>query len=157
MQSMESYFDQLVDDIREAAKNNKPDGDQHIPDALVPNEWKEQYPGADYMISRPLGNWFGLKKEMFPPADYWNEEQLEFMAKILSQLYLHFNFDPMLYHSYSDYPLPDKKIYETLVKGFDQLETYYHDSQQPVYFCRQETATCPFGRLHCYCLDTFGY
>ena len=154
---MASYFDQLVADIREAAKNNKPNGDQHIPDALVPNEWREKYPGADYMVSRPLGNWFGLKKEMFPPASYWNEEQLEFMAQILTQLYLHFNFDPMLYHPYSDYHMPYDKVYDALVKGFDLLETYYHDSQQSVFFCRQEPGTCPFGRHNCYCLDTFGY
>lgn len=150
---MASYFDQLVADIREAAKNNKPDGDQPIPDALVPNEWREQYPGADYMISRSLSSWFGLTKEMFPPASYWNEEQLEFMAQILTHLYWHFNFEPILYHPYSDYPMPDEMVYDALVRGFDQYETYYADNQQVIYLCEQERGKCPFGSRFCYCED----
>jgi hypothetical protein len=144
------YFDQLVDDIREAAKR-KPEGDQRMPDAIVPNKWREQYPGADYMIARPLAHWFGLTKDMFPPADYWDADQLQFMVQILTQLYRHFNFEPMLFDDYSDNPLPHKMAYETLVKGLDIAETYYKDNLQPVYFCEDNVDTCPFGYDYCHC------
>ena len=150
---MASYFDQLAEDIRAAAKNNKPEGDQPIPDALVPNEWRKQYPHAEYVISRPLRNWFGLKKEMFPPADYWDEEQLEFMVQILTHLYWHFSFEPMLYHPYSDDPLPYEEAYDALIEGFDVIQVYYEDNRQPIYFCERNRDTCPFGDEYCYCRD----
>ena len=150
---MASYFDQLVDDIRKAAKENKPSSDQHMPDAIVPNEWKEQYPGADYMISRPLRHWFGLEKEMFPPAEYWDEEQLDFMVRILTHLYLEFNFEPMLYQYHTPDAPPHELAYAALIRGFDAIETYYVDYQQPVYLCDEDRDTCPFGEDYCFCQD----
>lgn len=147
---MSSYYDQLIDEIREAAKR-KPAESQHMPDAIVPNEWREKYPYGEYMISRRLSDWFGLNREMFPPADYWDAQQLEFMVQILTQLYWHFNYEPMMFHEHSNNPLPHTLAYETLIKGFDIVETYYADHSQSIYFCHNDLDTCPFGEEYCHC------
>ncbi|MGB3781168.1 MAG: hypothetical protein WA960_22575 [Tunicatimonas sp.] len=101
------------------------------------------------MISRPLRHWFGLGKEMFPPAEYWDGEQMDFMVRILTHLYLEFNFEPMHYQ----YRTPDALPHAALVRGFDAIETYYDDDQKPVYLCEEDRDTCPFGEDHCFFQD----
>ncbi|MDF9795055.1 hypothetical protein OKW21_000318 [Catalinimonas alkaloidigena] len=141
MSTMQRYFEQLVDDIRESAKNKDQNVQFNIPTDLL--EVPEEYEHLEVEPAQKASEWFRLSPEMFPPAEKWTERQLLYMCAILRQLYEHYNIIVEL-PSYLPYDL----VYTYLLKAMDVYITCDQESLNDIRFCDGKGYECPFGK-HC--------
>lgn len=141
MSTMQRYFEQLIDDIRESAKNKDQNVQFNIPTDLL--DVPEEYEHLEVEPAQKACDWFRLSPETFPPAEKWTEKQLLYMCVILRQLYEHYNISVEL-PSY----LPYDMVYTYLLKAMDVYTTCEQEHLNEISFCDGKGYDCPFGE-HC--------
>lgn len=154
MSSMQRYFEQLVEDIRESAKNKDQNVQYHIPEDLL--NIPEEYEYLPVELQQKAYEWFRLSPEMFPPASKWSPRQLLYMCVVLRQLFEHYN---IMVEMPND--LPYKKVYQYLLKALNMDTSCHQEYINQISFCEGERSSCPFGdycafdgKYHC---DTWSF
>ena len=141
---MERYINQLVEDIRKAAKQKRPPKMQLDPELEVVRGAEEYLYGTPYKLSSLLG----LNKNAFPPVEKSNTEQLKKLVIEIENLWAEFNF-------YADFPdgLPADYRYKLLLGKWDTEVQYVSIGNIHMEFCDYDTENCPFPKKYCTCLD----
>jgi len=142
---MDKYIEQLIDDMREAAKNLPPVPDFDLPEEMEFLQGVMEWEEADY---KPMQEWFGLEKKHFPPSDSLNDVQIKLMVSEILNLWQAFNFYPTLPDN-----LPDRLTYDILVKYLEEPVQWISEGMSGIEFCDYETDECPFPEEYCMCKD----
>lgn len=135
------YVHQLIEDL-EAAKSNVPE----VPKWL----YEEPMPGLWYIAewenapSKPLSEWFGISKNMFPPISQLSNEDIEHLAFAMSDLWVTFNFIPVLPEK-----LPARYVYKVLADNWDMDAQYISEGSCWIELCSYDPANCPFPIEYC--------
>jgi hypothetical protein len=134
------YLQQLVEDIRESAKNRDENikfPPELVSDSGIPNHLKH----LPIVPAQKIYKWMRLDPEAFPPVNQMEYEQIIYMCNILRQLFEHYRFEVQLPHS-----LPIEMVYEYLIKAFYKVDSISdEDSLNVITFCQGDESTCPFG------------
>ena len=130
---MQRYLKQLIEEMHEAAKNTpaKP---------YYEHDWG---PELDYVIewennpSKPMGEWFGLSLEQFPPVDKLNSLQIEEMNTAFAELWAAYNF-------YAEFPekTPAKLRYELYRKHINEGIVWASQGSSIIDFCTGNCEDC---------------
>ena len=147
---MQSYLTHLLTDIN-AAHRPDDDGEPDGFPATIEEEFEQM---ENWLLTDPVttfGQYCGLDKEQFPPAEKWTSVQLE---KIIIE------FNQMM-HSWgvdTDLPedLPLDIQYQFLVRTLDEKITLVPgEGFTVIEFCEDEPMECPFGKAYCSCQKYF--
>lgn len=134
------YLQQLVDDIRESAKNR----DENIkfpPELISELKVPENLKHLPVVPAQKVHKWMRLDPEAFPPANQMEFDQVIYMCNILKQLFEHYRFEVQLPHS-----LPIEMVYEYLIKALHKIESISEENSiNAIYFCNGDEETCVFG------------
>ncbi|MCB0579887.1 MAG: hypothetical protein KDD10_11345 [Phaeodactylibacter sp.] len=140
---MEKYLNYLLTDIA-AATANVPvltfESSDEGP-AFIPLDEEEKMARREI-----LGDWIGLRQELFPPAGRLSDAQIARLLDAMAQCLDVYNFIP-------HFPagLPARKRYEVLVAQLGkEVPILMHNAWQ-LDFCEYEPRTCPFGESFCQC------
>ncbi|MCB0586217.1 MAG: hypothetical protein KDD06_12940, partial [Phaeodactylibacter sp.] len=93
-----------------------------------------------------LGEWIGLRQELFPPSNRLNDEQMAHLLDAMTQCLDVYNFIP-------HFPagLPVRKRYDVLVAQLGkEVPILMHNAWQ-IDFCEYEPRNCPFDEAFCQC------
>lgn len=137
--SIYRYLEQLVDDIRESAKN-KDHNISYPPELVVAPNVPEHLEHLPVIPVRPVYKWMRLDPEAFPPAEQLNEMQIIYFCNILRQLFEHYNYEVQLPRA-----LPYNMVYHYLIKAFYKVEPCNQENLNTIYFCEGDESNCPFG------------
>ncbi|MCB0559509.1 MAG: hypothetical protein H6573_05315 [Lewinellaceae bacterium] len=140
---MEKYLNYLLTDIAAAAANvpvlTFEESDEGP--SFIPLDEEEKMARREI-----LGDWIGLRQELFPPAHRLNDDQMSHLLDAMNQCLDVYNFIP---HFPSG--LPVRKRYEVLVAQLGkEVPILMHNSWQ-IDFCEYEPHSCPFGESFCQC------
>jgi len=128
-----------------AAKNLPPKPYFDLPDELLGLEGVIEWENCE---RKPVQEWTGITKKMFPPSDRLNEDQLQIMVKEILKLWNAYNFHPTLPEN-----LPPKFAYDILVDHFDKTIEWVSEGIIGIEFCSYEPENCPFPSEYCMCKD----
>lgn len=140
---MQKYLNQLIDDMHHAATQ--------VPQSrIMKGEFDPSYMmELEDMEELPMSEWFGLSKELFPPANRLNAEQHTLMADEFEKLWGAFSFDP-----YFPEGLPARRRYELMRDYLDHKCTHWPGGWIHTFeFCNYDPQNCPFGNEYCRCKD----
>jgi hypothetical protein len=143
MDKMQKYFEQLIEDIKEAMASRERNTARYF--VPMPGEVPEHLLRPPAEKEKKAYQWFNLSLEAFPPADKWNEYQLLYLCVSLRQLFDHYNLLVQLPHK-----MPYDQVYTFLLKALDMTTPCnpYESTVDFISFCDWEKKTCPFGK-HC--------
>ncbi len=141
---MDRYFNQLIEDLKNAAKRKRPPKMELDPELEVVRGAEEYLYGTPYM----LGVLLGISKNTFPPPEKLNENQLEQLATEIEYLWAEFNFHPVFPDD-----LPAIFRYKLLLSKWDEPVQYVSAGNIHVEFCDYDTENCPFPKKYCMCKD----
>ncbi|MCB0567450.1 MAG: hypothetical protein KDD01_24040 [Phaeodactylibacter sp.] len=140
---MKKYLNYLLTDIAAAAANvpvfTFEDSDEGP--SFIPLDEEEKMARREI-----LGEWIGLRQELFPPSNRLNDEQMAHLLDAMSQCLDVYNFIP-------HFPagLPVGKRYDVLVAQLGkEVPILMHNAWQ-IDFCEYEPRSCPFGDAFCQC------
>ena len=140
---MHHYLTHLISEMRRDA--------ERVPKSQIPEETFD----PDYMIElgesaeKPMSQWFGIGKEVFPPSEKLTDEQLRLIASEFEQLWAAYSFEP----NFPD-ELPVKRRYELMREYLDHPCQHWPGGWVLHYeFCDYEPGNCPFGTEFCRCKD----
>ncbi len=138
MSAMQRYFEQLIDDIRESAKNKEENVKFVAPTLLDVPEHLAHLP---VIPARKACDWFRLSLEAFPAAEKWDDDyQLVYMCVILRTLFEHYDINVDLPND-----LPFDMTYEYLLKAMNEYTTCEQDNScNTIDFCHEDSQACPF-------------
>jgi hypothetical protein len=141
--TMHHYLAHLISDMHLAAGR--------VPLSLVaPGEFDPGYMmELEESPEKPMSQWFGLEKELFPPSERLTAEQLEMMASEFEKLWAAFSFMPSFHEG-----LPAKRRYELMRDYLDHPCQHWPGGWVHHFeFCDYEPENCPFGIEFCKCKD----
>ncbi|MCP3932252.1 MAG: hypothetical protein GY705_24535 [Bacteroidetes bacterium] len=133
---MRKYVNYLVQDIA-VVKSSLP-ADVFY-DYVVPFSEED-----DLSLSfKPLGEWYDLQQEVFPPANRLSEKQMEMISEALLDLWETLGFRDYIY------TISVEKRYVSLIEMLKAKTKY--DGFGVFYFlsCDKDTANCPFEECQC--------
>jgi hypothetical protein len=133
------YIHHLLADFRRAREDHSLAGKVEVLDM----EYSEGLLGR-----KPMGEWMGLDPGEFPPADYWNPQELTLLLKAFRDLW-----DA---HGYAaDFPkiLHPRIRYQLYVEALSWEVPYPDEKGCFLHFCPSLPENCPFGRRSCRCRD----
>ena len=140
---MEKYLNYLLTDIAAAAANVPIltyEGSDEGP-SFIPLDEEERMARREI-----LGDWIGLRQELFPPANRLSDEQIARLLEAVSQCLDVYNFIP---HFPAGFPA--RRRYEVLVAQLGkEVPILMHNAWQ-IDFCDYEPRSCPFGESFCQC------
>lgn len=138
---LNKYVHQLIEDL-ESAKSRVPE----VPKCLYEEPMEGLWHIAEWenAPSKPLSEWFGISKNMFPPAGRLSADALEKLAFAMSDLWVAFNFIPVLPDN-----LPAEYVYKILADNWDREAQYLSDSRTWLEFCSYDPSHCPFPIEYC--------
>lgn len=145
---MTNYINQLIDDIRKAAESlpTKP-----FMELLEDEECLRGVMEYETVEPKPMHEWFGIHKTVFPPADRLTKDQLKIMVDEILKLWAAYNFEATLPDK-----LPADIAYTTLVNHFDKPVIWISEGIIGIEFCSNEPDNCPFPVEFCMCKDFEG-
>ena len=140
---MQRYITQLIEDMRESTKNLPPKPDYE-------HDWG---PELDYVIewennpAKTMGEWFGMKKEQFPPVAKLDESQIALMNKAFLELWVAYNF-------YPDFPddFPEDRKYILFRRYISENIVWVSEGDTIVDFCTGDPCECEL-KEYCPCRD----
>jgi len=147
---MHPYTPHLLADL-EKAKENKPDKPNLR--VLYPDHPAMDYEGLEYIAEwelgpmKPLKDWLGIEKEIFPPAEQLEDEDLEKVIDSFLELLQHFNHDVILPDQ-----MPFSQIYTLLVDYLDEETQNISEGSMVMDFCSGTPEGCQLGEF-CSCKD----
>lgn len=149
---MEKYINQLLDDLKAAQSNERPNIDYAL---LYPDHPANDFPGLEYIIewekgeSYSMEELFGIKAEAFPPVEKLTETQIKSLVEAMTELWLSFNIQPEE-QSHAPFSL----IYQIFV-NFWKTETvqYTNTGTLHIEFCHYDVENCPWGSEYCECKE----
>jgi hypothetical protein len=140
---MEKYLNYLLTDIKAAAANVPVltfESGEEGP-SFIPLDEEEKMARREI-----LGDWIGLRQELFPPACRLSDKQVSRLLEAMNHCLDVYNFIP---HFPTGLPL--RKRYEVLVSQLGkEVPILIHNAWQ-IDFCEYEPRTCPFGPSFCQC------
>ena len=140
---MEKYLNYLLTDIAAAAANVPIltyEGSDEGP-SFIPLDEEERMARREI-----LGDWIGLRQELFPPANRLSDEQIARLLEAVSQCLDVYNFIP---HFPAGFPA--RRRFEVLVAQLGkEVPILMHNAWQ-IDFCDYEPRSCPFGESFCQC------
>lgn len=142
---MEKYIEQLIGDMREAAKNLPPVPDFDLPEEMECLQGVMEWEEAEY---KPFEEWFGIEKKVFPPSDKLSDVQIKVMVSELINLWNAYNFHPTLPDN-----LPDRLTYDIMVNFMDEPVQWISEGMCHIEFCEYDPPHCPFPPEYCMCHD----
>jgi hypothetical protein len=146
---MESYIEQLVEDLRAARKWAPVKKDR---ENMSDNDVMEELIEIDRIIDeeeeKPMCNIFGIDPVAFPPIEKLTYVQAELLAREILELWQYFNIDAVFPDNFPLY-----KLYPLLAGKFKKPFLYFPMGITGVEFCHYEPAECPFGSEYCMCKD----
>ncbi len=135
------YVHQLIEDL-EAAKSRVPEVPKCLYEEPVEGLWHiaewENAPG------KPLSEWFGISKDVFPPVSQLAPDEIKKLAFAMSNLWVTFSFIPVL-----PINLPAEHVYQVLYDNWDREAQYLSDSRTWLEFCDYDPTNCPFPIEYC--------
>lgn len=137
--SIYRYLEQLVEDIRESARN-KDHNVSYPPELVVAPNVPEHLEHLPVIPVRAVYKWMRLDPEAFPRVDQLSELQTIYFCNILRQLYEHYNFEVQLPKD-----LPYSLVYQYLKKGLYKVGTCSQESLNTISFCEGDESKCPFS------------
>ena len=140
---MEKYLNYLLTDIAAAAANVPVSAveDSEEGPSFIPLDEEEKMARREI-----LGEWIGLRQELFPPVSRLSDKQVARLLEAMDQCLDAYNFIP---HFPSGLPL--RKRYDVLVAQLGkEVPILVHNAWQ-IDFCEYEPRTCPFGESFCQC------
>ncbi len=142
---MENYLKQLIADMRHAAKNLPQKPYYDIPPEAEGIEYVIEWENA---IEKPMHDWIGLTKDLFPPPEKLSEKELAMMVDEILKLWQAYNF-------YADLPenLPAGIVYKVLVDYFDKPVAWISEGNMHIEFCSYDPENCPWPIEFCMCKD----
>jgi len=140
---LQNYLFQLIADMHEAATR--------VPKSPIPDGVFDPYYQDELESSpdRPMSEWFGLQKELFPPSEMLTPEELDLMADEFQNLWVAYSFNP-------NFPegLPARRRYELLREYLDYACQHWPGGWvQEFGFCDYDPENSPFGSEFCQCKD----
>lgn len=136
---MQHYIQQLIEEMQEAAKSlpSKP---------YYEHDWG---PELDYVIewennpSKPMGEWFGLSQEQFPPVEKLSDSQIEEINTAFAELWAAYNF-------YAQFPekTPEPRRYQLYRKFINENVVWASQGASFIDFC---TGNCEGCDVEEYC------
>ncbi len=140
MDAMQRYMEQLVDEIRQSAKDKDENIQFNVPTELltVPKGY-EHFP---VIPAQKAFEWFRLSVDTFPPAEKWNEKQLLYMCVILRHLFEHYNINVALPND-----MPYDMVYSFLLEAMHKYTSCQQEHQNHISFCNGDEDSCPFGKF----------
>jgi len=147
---MHPYIPHLLEDL-EKAKENKPDKPNLR--VLYPDHPAMDYEGLEYIAEWEMGPtkllkvWLGIEKEIFPPAEQLEEEDLYKVVDSFLELLQHFNHDVILPNE-----MPVSQVYSLLVEYLDEETPNISEGSLVMSFCSSTPQDCKLGE-YCSCKD----
>lgn len=136
--SIKRYLEQLVDDVRESAKNKEQN--LQFPKELL-DEPPEHLAHLEVIPVQKVYKWMRIDPEAFPPAEQLSDDQIIYFCNLLKQLFEHYNYEVHMPKS-----LPFRMVYEYLVKALDRTEACQQgETLNVIAFCDGDETKCPFG------------
>ncbi len=146
---MEKYLQQLVEDLREAARNvPEPDPLWTFSDADDPEEL-EEFADIERYLHGPqekLSAIVGIETIQLPPAERLTDDQLARLYEELKALLLAYHFVP-------DFPegLPERLCYTLLRAHWDDEHVYVGSGEIHLDYCVYAIDECVFPPEFCEC------
>ena len=150
---MKKYLKHLLNDIT-AARAMRPPARPVADEEFLPWEIEDWMTDdePDLKIRLTVGDRMGLRKDEFPPEDYWTDDEA---AQIVAALHETFS----AYNLAVDFPkkLPPKWAYRMFLVAFDRHAPDMPFGEYHLEFCDYDEETCPFGEFcGCRSLGIFG-
>jgi len=140
---MDKYIGQLIDDMREAAKNLPPVPDYDLPEEMECLQGVMEWENGE---EKPMQEWIGIEKKQFPPADKLNDVQIKLMVGEILSLWETYNFHPTFPEN-----LPDRLAYDLLVNYFEEPIQWVSQGMCGIEFCEYDPEHCPYPQEYCMC------
>ncbi len=140
---MQRYIQQIIFDIKLAEskvpdeiRNRKNLSKDGIENALIEAEFK------------PLQDWIGIPKSIFPPIEQLNVFQIDVLLRHLIALL-------KLYGYVINVPqhVPNQVLYIVLVNHLSAETPLLPNHSWQLALCGYDVQKCPFGQDHCQCKD----
>lgn len=140
---MQEYLNQLIADMRHAAQNLPPKPEYYIPPEA---EGIEHIIEWENSVDKPMHEWTGITKDVFPPPEKLSEQELVMMVDEILKLWKAYNF-------IADLPenLPVEIAYKALVDYFDKPVAWISEGNLHIEFCEYEPENCPWPEEFCWC------
>ncbi len=140
---MNRYIKQLIEDLNRVA------GDPPQKPHIEPPPHLEDDPVIAELALvpfKPIEEWTGIKKEVFPDMIYLNGDQCQQLNEAILRVFgsLNLSLDTVP----SD--IPPEILYEVLISNWDYPVQYLPSSGMDVEFCSGNPDTCPWGP-YCSC------
>ena len=91
---------------------------------------------------------FGLRPEVFPPAERLSDEQMDLLVPAIRRLWATFNFSASLPDR-----APSRVVYPLLVERMNRPAMLMEFGVTGIEFCDYEPERCPFGKGFCECTE----
>lgn len=141
MPGINLYLDQLIKDIREAAKDAPEDKTQD--EALSEEESFRKHIESveEYIYGDPvkISTVTGIEKKSLPRPGQLNDKQKAKLAAELESLLNHYHFFPDFPQNY-----PDHLKYKFLRDTWDDKHQYITSGESHIEFCEYDPDNCPF-------------
>ncbi len=142
---MQNYLNQLIDDMRQAAKNLPTKPYYDIPPEAEGIEYVIEWENAK---DKPMHQWFGIAKEKFPPPEKLTTQQQTLMVDEMLKLWQAYSFWPDLPEN-----LPADIAYKMLVDFLDKPIAWVSEGDLLINLCDVDPENCPFTEKFCMCKD----
>jgi len=145
---MQAYIDQLLEDIRNAQREESP-AEENIPSRAksFEDDFEEIERWMEHEPSQTFSYYCGLEKVQFPPAERLTIKQMRQINKAFEYLLFTWNLG-------ADIPkkIPVARRYTFLVSVLDEKTDIVSSGQMIFDFCTCDPGSCPFEE-HCACKD----
>ena len=122
--------------IPDSIKNRTIDNAGGIEEALAEAEFK------------PLEDWIGLSKEVFPPFDRINSNQAKHIVEHLIPLLKGYGYTVNIPKN-----VRTSALYRVLIAHLSQETPLLPNHHWQLALCGYDTKSCPFGSRYCQCKD----
>ncbi len=143
--NLDKYLSQLIEDLRVIAKNPPPPPVLDIPGDMEALRDVIEWEHAE---EKPMKEWFGIEKDIFPDEKRLNDAQVERLCHEIIALWNSFNFYPDLPDN-----LPHRITYKLLIDYLDQDVAWISTGESHIEFCHYDPGECPFPEEYCRCKD----
>jgi hypothetical protein len=142
---MQLYVEQLIEDMKAAAKNLPPKPYYESDETTVGIEYVLEWENNPYQKMSAI---FQMEQYLFPPSDRLTDGQIALLNAAILEMW-------EAYHFQADYPesLPNRRLYELLREKLEEEMQYISEGCTHIEFCDYQPDACPFGKEHCWCKD----
>ncbi len=155
---MQTYIDQLLEDLQEAAKTRIEAPNYKV---LYPDHPSNDYEGLEDILAfecaprNSFSSVFDIQSEVFPPFEKLTDQQAEDICEAIMNLWSVNNLQIDLP---SDTNIPIKNLYNELITYWKEQGIQIlpgSDGTVHMDFCTYEEESCPWGSENCTCEAQF--